>query len=124
MSIDKAKQLEANIKDLLHYYEIFLKDGNSLLRTSELDGFKHIYKLSFDGKHSQITAGSWDVIDFLGLDLKSNTIFLKSNFINFLYKWSLFCFDELTVFNNFYSMTTTKKSDSVASRCSNFIHYI
>ena len=27
MSIDKAKQLEANIKDLLHYYEIFLKDG-------------------------------------------------------------------------------------------------
>ena len=27
MSIDKAKQLDANIKDLLHYYEIFLKDG-------------------------------------------------------------------------------------------------
>lgn len=58
---------------------IFLKDGNSLLRTSELDGFKHIYKLSFDGKHSQITAGSWDVIDFLGLDLKSNTIFFTSS---------------------------------------------
>jgi hypothetical protein len=27
MSIDKAKQLDENIKDLLHYYEIFLKDG-------------------------------------------------------------------------------------------------
>jgi len=27
MSIDKAKQLDANVKDLLHYYEIFLKDG-------------------------------------------------------------------------------------------------
>jgi hypothetical protein len=27
MSIGKAKQLDANIKDLLHYYEIFLKDG-------------------------------------------------------------------------------------------------
>ena len=27
MSLDKAKQLEANIKDLMHYYEIFLKDG-------------------------------------------------------------------------------------------------
>jgi len=58
---------------------IFLKDGNSLLRTSELDGFKHIYKLSFEGKHSQITKGSWDVIDFLGLDLKSNTIFFTSS---------------------------------------------
>ena len=27
MSIDKAKKLEKNVKDLLHYYEIFLKDG-------------------------------------------------------------------------------------------------
>ena len=27
MSLDKAKQLDENIKDLLHYYEIFLKDG-------------------------------------------------------------------------------------------------
>ena len=27
MSMDKAKQLNANIKDLMHYYEIFLKDG-------------------------------------------------------------------------------------------------
>ena len=27
MSVDKAKQLDANIKDLMHYYEIFLKDG-------------------------------------------------------------------------------------------------
>jgi hypothetical protein len=27
MSLDKAKQLEKNIKDLLHYYEIFLAVG-------------------------------------------------------------------------------------------------
>ena len=27
MSIDKAKQLKENITELLHYYEIFLKDG-------------------------------------------------------------------------------------------------
>jgi len=27
MSIDKAKQLNENITELLHYYEIFLKDG-------------------------------------------------------------------------------------------------
>jgi len=27
MSFDKAKQLEKNVKDLLHYYEIFLAVG-------------------------------------------------------------------------------------------------
>ena len=27
MSLDKAKQLEKNIRDLLHYYEIFLAVG-------------------------------------------------------------------------------------------------
>jgi hypothetical protein len=27
MSLDKAKQLEKNVKDLLHYYEIFLAVG-------------------------------------------------------------------------------------------------
>ncbi len=27
MSLDKAKQLDENIKNLLHYYEIFLEDG-------------------------------------------------------------------------------------------------
>ena len=57
---------------------VFLKDGNSLLRTSEIDGYKHIYKLSFDGTHTQVTSGNWDVIDFLGLDTKSNTIYYSS----------------------------------------------
>ncbi|MBG39523.1 MAG: S9 family peptidase, partial [Cryomorphaceae bacterium] len=58
---------------------VFLKDGNSILRTSEIDGYKHIYKLSFDGTHTQVTSGNWDVIDFLGLDTKSNTIYFSSS---------------------------------------------
>ncbi len=58
---------------------IFLNDGNSILRTSEMDGYKHIYKLSFDGTHTQITSGKWDVIDFLGLNAKSNTIYYSSS---------------------------------------------
>ena len=57
---------------------VFLNDGNALLRTSEMDGHKHIYKLSFDGRHTQVTSGKWDVIDFLGLDTKSNTIYYSS----------------------------------------------
>ena len=57
---------------------VFLNDGNALLRTSETDGYKHIYKLSFDGTQTQVTSGKWDVIDFLGLDTKSNTIYYSS----------------------------------------------
>ena len=47
---------------------IFLKDGKSILRTSEKNGFNHIYKIGFDGSEQQITKGSWDVISFKGID--------------------------------------------------------
>ena len=57
---------------------IFLNDGESLLRTSEMDGYKHIYRLDFSGQHKQITKGKWDVIDFLGLDSESNTVYYSS----------------------------------------------
>ena len=57
---------------------VFLEGGTALLRTSELDGYKHIYKLYFDGRHEQITSGKWDVIDFLGLDPKRKTIYYSS----------------------------------------------
>jgi len=57
---------------------IFLNDGESLLRTSEINGFKHIYKLDFSGEHKQVTNGEWDVIDFLGLDHEKNTIYYSS----------------------------------------------
>ena len=37
MSLDKAKQLDENIKNLLHYYEIFLEDGKCrAVRSREL----------------------------------------------------------------------------------------
>ncbi len=57
---------------------LILKDGKSILRTSEMDGYKHIYKLGFDGVSTQITKGAWDVIDFLGIDENSNSIFYSS----------------------------------------------
>jgi dipeptidyl-peptidase-4 len=40
-----------------------LKDGKSLLRTSEKDGFNHIYQLKFDGTQKALTSGKWDVIE-------------------------------------------------------------
>lgn len=57
---------------------LILKDGQTILRTSEIDGYKHIYKLGFDGKTTQITKGAWDVIDFLGIDETSNTIYYSA----------------------------------------------
>lgn len=47
---------------------IFLKDGKSILRTSEKNGYNHIYKIGFDGSEQQITKGNWDVISFKGID--------------------------------------------------------
>ena len=57
---------------------IFLNDGESLLRTSEKDGYNHIYRLNFSGEQEKITNGEWDVIEFLGLDKESNTIYYSS----------------------------------------------
>jgi dipeptidyl-peptidase-4 len=57
---------------------LILKDGKTILRTSEADGYNHIYKLGFDGSSVQITKGNWDVIEFLGIDENSNTIYYSS----------------------------------------------
>ena len=54
------------------------KDGNSILRTSEIDGFNHIYQLDFNGTSSQITKGNWDVIDLYGIDESTSTVYYSS----------------------------------------------
>lgn len=57
---------------------IFLADGSGFIRTSESNGYNHIYKIGFDGKSSQITNGNWDVIEFKGLDQKNGIIYYTS----------------------------------------------
>ena len=52
-----------------------LPNGKELIRTSEISGFKHIYKLGFDGKQTSITTGGWDVIEVYGLNDKANIIY-------------------------------------------------
>lgn len=56
----------------------FLKDGKSLIRTSEIDGYNHLYLLKFDGSSSQITKGNWDVIEFLGINEDENILYYTS----------------------------------------------
>ncbi|MFM8242695.1 MAG: prolyl oligopeptidase family serine peptidase, partial [Crocinitomicaceae bacterium] len=57
---------------------ILLKDGKSLIRTSESSGFNQIYKVGFDGKSQQLTSGNWDVMEFLGLDEETESIFYSA----------------------------------------------
>jgi dipeptidyl-peptidase-4 len=65
---------------------LILKDGKTILRTSEKDGYNHIYKLTFDGQLTQITKGNWDVIEFLGIDDANKTIYYSSAFYGPIYK--------------------------------------
>ncbi len=57
---------------------IFLKDGKSFIRTSEMNGWNHIYKIGFDGKVTPVTSGNWDVIEFLGVNEDKNLIYYTS----------------------------------------------
>jgi dipeptidyl-peptidase-4 len=57
---------------------LILSDGNTILRTSELDGFNHIYKLTLEGVSTQITKGNWDVIEFYGIDEKEGQIYYSA----------------------------------------------
>ncbi|OFZ56139.1 MAG: hypothetical protein A3D92_18080, partial [Bacteroidetes bacterium RIFCSPHIGHO2_02_FULL_44_7] len=57
---------------------LILSDGKSILRTSEADGYNHIYQLSFDGVSRQITTGAWDVIEFLGIDEGGKNVYYTS----------------------------------------------
>lgn len=57
---------------------LILNDGKTILRTSEKNGFNHIYKLTLNGQVTQITTGEWDVKEFLGIDEKNTTIYYTS----------------------------------------------
>ena len=61
---------------------LILSDGKTILRTSEADGYNHIYQLGFDGKTTQITKGNWDVVEFLGINEKTKTLFRSANPFN------------------------------------------
>ncbi len=86
----KIKQIESNWVSSLFYTEssdkyidvddnlLILKDGKTILRTSEKDGYNHIYALNFDGTNRKITSGNWDVIEFLGVDEEKGRIYYSS----------------------------------------------
>ena len=67
--------VDLNYNDNLKY----LRDGKGFIRTSEQDGYKHIYHHDMEGNLiRQITTGSWEVTDLIGVDESSNTLYYLS----------------------------------------------
>ncbi len=58
---------------------LILPNGKEIIRTSEISGYKHIYKLSFEGKQTPITNGKWDVIDLYGINDDASQVFYSSS---------------------------------------------
>ncbi len=57
----------------------YLGDGKTFIRTSEQDGFKHIYHHHLDGSLiRQITSGSWEVTAMVGVDEKAKKLYYIS----------------------------------------------
>jgi dipeptidyl-peptidase-4 len=57
----------------------YLSDGKSFIRTSEQDGYKHIYHHNLDGSLiRQITSGNWEVSSMIGIDEKSKKLYFIS----------------------------------------------
>lgn len=56
----------------------FLEDGNHFIRTSEKDGYNHIYKIGIDGTSQQISEGNWDVIEFMGVNEENGILYYTS----------------------------------------------
>jgi dipeptidyl-peptidase 4 len=57
----------------------FLEGNKGFIRTSEQDGYKHIYHHDNEGKLiRQITAGNWEVTNLVGIDEKAKKIYYVS----------------------------------------------
>jgi dipeptidyl-peptidase-4 len=57
----------------------YLSDGKTFIRTSEQDGFKHIYHHNLDGSLiRQITSGNWEVSSMVGVDEKAKKLYFIS----------------------------------------------
>lgn len=54
---------------------VFLDNQDAFIRTSEKDGFNHIYIVDFKGNAKQVTKGNFDVVEFKGIDEKNNLIY-------------------------------------------------
>ncbi|WKK83272.2 S9 family peptidase [Marivirga arenosa] len=57
----------------------YTNDGKYFIHSSEMEGFKHLYLYTLDGKLvRQITEGDWEVVSIVGIDQDNSTIYYIS----------------------------------------------
>ncbi|MFW6327100.1 MAG: S9 family peptidase [Bacteroidota bacterium] len=67
------------IDETLFDHLTFLEDGKNFIWVSEMDGYRHIYLFSINGRTSrQITDGNWDITDFYGIDEAKEVVYFQS----------------------------------------------
>ena len=60
-------------------YLTYLSNGKEFIHASEMDGYKHLYLYTMDGKQArQLTSGNWEVSTFYGVDEKAGVIYYQS----------------------------------------------
>jgi len=75
LSEKSATYVDLDYNDDLQY----LSDGKTFIRTSEQDGYKHIYHHTMDGTLvRQLTTGPWEVSSLVGVDEKGKKLYYLS----------------------------------------------
>jgi len=71
----------------------WIASGKEFVWFSEKDGWRHLYRISRDGKETKITKGDYDVIDMLNVDEQNGYVYFYASPVNatqkFLYKTRL-----------------------------------
>lgn len=71
----------------------WIAGGKEFIWFSEKDGWRHLYRISKDGKETKITNGDFDVIDMLNVDEKTGYVYFYASPVNatqqYLYKTKL-----------------------------------
>ena len=57
----------------------WLNNGKEFLWATEKDGWRHLYRVSRDGKEKLITAGNYDVMKISAIDEKNNYIYFEAS---------------------------------------------
>ena len=102
-----------------YFYD--LKD-NSLITTSERDGFNHLYHFDENGKLiKQLTKGTFEITDVYGTDEKSKQIFFQSNEDN-VTETSIFSLNYETSEQKKLSKSNGKNTARLSTDFSGFMH--
>ena len=71
----------------------WINNGKEFLWVSEKDGWRHIYRVSRDGKETKITRGNYDILSVAGVDEKNGIVYFMASPNNatqaYLYKIAL-----------------------------------